>query len=83
MVGSLILVLCIWAASAAMFFRLSSPARTPGTRAWRFAPILTAGFAIPLAAAYGRQDWSTFGSLLVAGLAAFAVLLYLLRPVRL
>lgn len=80
MVGAFVIVLCVWLASAAMFFRLASPARTPQTRVWRFAPVLTMGFAIPIAAAYSRADWSTFTSLLVAVILAFGALLLVLRP---
>ncbi|WP_436521333.1 hypothetical protein [Actinoplanes sp. HUAS TT8] len=77
-----VIVLSIWTASAAMFLQLSSPARTPRTRAWRFGPLLIAGFAFPLAVAYDQGDWSTVNALLVAAPATFAILLCLLRPSR-
>ncbi|BCY06972.1 hypothetical protein [Actinoplanes sp. L3-i22] len=83
MVGAVIIVLAVWAASVVWFVYLGSAERNPATRTWRFTPVLIMGFAIPLAAAYARADWSTFSSLLVAVLAALAVLTFLLRPARL
>ncbi|MFI1987722.1 hypothetical protein [Actinoplanes sp. NPDC020271] len=73
----MVIALSIWAASAAAFLLLSSPARTPSIRAWRTAPLLTAGFALPLAAAHARGDDPAVTSLLVAAVASAAVLLYL------
>jgi hypothetical protein len=82
MVGAIVIILGVWAVSAAAFLRLGGPARTGHGRDWRFAPILATGFAIPLGAAYGLADWSSFTSLLVACVAAFVVASWLLRPAR-
>jgi hypothetical protein len=82
MVGAMVIILGVWAVSVAAYLRIGGPARTRRGRDWRFAPILAMGFAIPLGAAYGLADWPGFTSLLVACVAAFAVVAWLLRPIR-
>ncbi|GAA2892041.1 hypothetical protein Acy02nite_15170 [Actinoplanes cyaneus] len=80
MMGAVVIALSIWTVSSAAFLLFSSPARTPRIRAWRFTPLLTAGFAIPVAAAYALGDVPTVMSLLAAAVASAGVLHCLPRP---
>ncbi|GIE85204.1 hypothetical protein [Actinoplanes regularis] len=81
-VGALVFVLGVWAVSGVVFLRIGDQGGRGRERDWRFVPVLAVGFAVPLGAAYGLADWSGFTSLLVAGVAAFAVLSWLFRPAR-
>ncbi|GLW27393.1 hypothetical protein [Actinoplanes regularis] len=81
-VGALVFVFGVWAVSGVVFLRIGDQGGRGRERDWRFVPVLAVGFAVPLGAAYGLADWSGLTSLIVAGVAAFAVLSWLFRPAR-